>query len=509
MQDPPLLGGLSTILLIRSKHMAYSKQPRFKDTKDVYDIFSSWLYWQISDFENEPPYIPDSRIRDTWLRKFAQLDPHLAGVISTVVAIDKNRGWRMVGGRNQVLRYSDMLHAITVAPGVSGWRPAVSHLSQSFWTTDMGGLLECGREGMNGPLRALYSLDPARCKLTGKNDTPLVYYPRSGKSVALRDVDYIRVSSMPATDEAYNGLGYCAISRCLELTKIMLAIYQYDKEELGALAPRGLLLLSGISQKQWQEAMTARKADLEANEMKYFSKVAVLASQAANVEAKLTALSQLPTNFDMREWMDILMYGYALCFGYDPSEFYPVQFGAIGRGTETEIQHEKATGKGRLDCVLSFQEQLQEQFPQTLEFLFDQRDEKGDLLHAQVNKAWADEAKVLLDAGAITPVEARVLLADQNVIPRAWSEDPDFAESDLDEDIEGDELVDPSTVQPVDATKKNTRDILLTMPRVQRAIAAFPDEPLVEYSYPEHKLAILAERADDLLRRRTWETKKV
>lgn len=489
-----------------------SKQPRFNvSTGGTGDIFASVINWV--EQETEPAYSADSRSRDAWLRKFVQHESALLGVLSTVVAIDKNRGWRMIGGKNQVSRYTDILHSIQVAPGLSGWRSGVAAFSTSFWSSDMGGLLEIGRDGRSGPLRGLYMLDSARCKLTGDPEKPLTYYPRTGKLVKLSEDDYIRVSSMPYTDEAYNGLGFCAVSRCLELARIMQAIRDHDKEELGAVAPRGLLLLNGISQKQWSEAMAARDADLESKNLDYFSKVAVLASSAVSIEAKLIALSQLPTNFDLREWMDMLMYGYALCFGYDPSEFWPVQFGAIGRGTETEIQHEKATGKGRLDCVLGLQEQLQENLPDSLEFLFDQRDEKGDLLHAQVDQAWATLAETLTRSGNVTNIEARIILSDHNVIPRAWSEDEDFASSDLGDDQEGnespEEKVDPATVKPIDTPdaavqSKNTRDILLSMPRVLRAIEKYPQEPLVEYSYPKHRYTYFAYRAEDLLRRRVW-----
>lgn len=493
--------------------MVKSKQVRFQT--DTEGLFTSWYTWGTSISEQEPAYVNDSRVRDKWLREYAKEEPHLSGVLSTVVAIDKNRGWRMIGGRNQVNKFTNILHSMEVAPGVVGWRSAISHFSQSFWSTDMGGLLEIGRDGKNGPLRALYSLDPARCKLTGKINYPLSYYPRNGKIIPMRDMDYIRVTSLPNTDEAYNGLGFCAVSRCLDLTKLMIAIYTHDKEQLGSLAPRGLLLLNGITQRQWVDAMRSREADLEARERDYFSNVAVIASSAATVEAKLVALSQLPTGFDLREWMDMLMYGYALCFGYDPSEFYPVQFGAIGRGTETEIQHEKATGKGRLDCVLGLQEQLQMNLPDSLEFLFDQRDEKGDLLHAQVDQAWADVSETLLKSGSITIPESRVLLSQQGVIPSTWSPSPDVESTDqedtdneplVDESGKEVEEVDPSTVTPVDATKiqQKTRDILLQMPRVIRAIEKYPKEPLVEYSYPENRISILAYRAEDLLGRRLW-----
>jgi hypothetical protein len=286
----------------------------------------------------------------------------------------------------------------------------------------------------------------------------------------------------------------------------MVAVYDHDKEQLGAQAPRGLLLLNGISEMQWTKAMANRDADLKSKELEYFSSVAVLASGNASVDAKLVALSSLPVGFNLREWQDMLMFGYALCFGYDPSEFWPVQFGAIGRGTETEVQHEKATGKGRLDCVLSLQEQLQEELPDSVELLFDQRDEKGELLHAQVVKAWGDAVGSM---GKIISVdESRVLLAEQKVIPSSWAPTADSMATD-EQDPDNEPVVEPAAVKPVDAPKTTTtdatsqqkmmRDTLLSMPRVTRAIEKYPTEPLLEYSYPENRYTILAYRAEDLL----------
>jgi hypothetical protein len=492
--------------------MAKSKQIRFSTKADDEGFFASWYTWTKSLDEIEPPYAQDSRKRDTWLRNYIKREPNLEGVLSTVVAIDKNRGWRMVGGKNQVSRYTRILHSMEVAPGVRGWRAGISHISQSFWGSDMGAMIEIGRDGKDGPMRGLYSLDSARCRLTGKMDKPIAYYPASAKVVYLDENDYMRVPSMVSTDEALRGLGYCAVSRCLDLARMMIAVYDHDKEQLGAQAPRGLLLINGISQQQWTKAMESRDADLEAKDLDYFASVAVLASANAGVDAKLVALSNLPVSFNLREWMDMIIFGYALCFGYDPSEFWPVQFGAIGRGTETEIQHEKATGKGRLDCVLSLQEQLQEELPDSVEFLFDQRDEKGDLLHAQVVESWGRAVSSM--SQFISVEEARVLLAEQKVIPTSWAPTADSMSTDLeDPDNEPVITVEPATVKPVDApatsadatkAQSRTRDVLMSMPSIMRAIEKFPDEPIVEYSYPENRYTILAYRAANLLDPVIW-----
>lgn len=463
-----------------------SQQPRFSGDSDQF-FFDVARWISMADLQ-APQYQADSQKRDAWLSEFWRLEPHLAGVLSSVVSIDANRGWSLTGGRNQVMRYSKVLHNWLAAPGLYGWRPGAASASLSFYTSDLGGIVEIGREGAGGPLRGLYHTDPTVCKLTGNIDTPLAY-----KGKAWNNEDFLRLSSMPDVREKYNGLGYCFVSRALELATIMVAIFRHDQEQLGARAPRGLLLIRGINQDQWENAMQARKTELDADGYKYFNAVAVLASMQ-EIDAKLVALSQLPANFDLQKFTSLLMYGYALCAGYDPSEFYPVQFGSLGRGTEMEVQHQKATGKGGLNFVLALQEQLQrpDVLPETLEFEYEQRDDQGEIMEAGVQKAWVETFRAIRETGlqadgqgGVSREEYRTLLAEKGILPREWT--------DVEEDVE--------ETDTGEARKRRTRDELLARPFIWRTLETFPDEPVLRYHWKVSgsKTEVLWQRAGDLL----------
>jgi hypothetical protein len=113
-----------------------SKQPRYKNGKPTdAQFFGSVLRWTTSAAEQEPEYRPDSRTRDSWLANFWTQEPHWAGVVSSVNMIDSNRGWSLIGGRNQVLRFIPVLRD---ADDGAGWRQYVSQQSTAFYTTDMG-----------------------------------------------------------------------------------------------------------------------------------------------------------------------------------------------------------------------------------------------------------------------------------------------------------------------------------------------------------------------------------
>jgi hypothetical protein len=448
-----------------------SKQSRFYEPTQV---FNSLFKWIDQTKHKIPPYVQDSRTRDRWLRSFWRQEPHLAGVVNSVVSIDANRGFTLTSGRNTVNRYEAILRE---AENGAGWRHFMKVASQSYYESDMGAVVEIGRDGDPGPLRALYNVDPTACRLTGNPETPLAYYDfgatrgrayplSSGDGQQWRPGDYFRVASLPNTDQNYNGLGYCAVSRCIELVQLMLSVYEHDQERLGARAPKGLLLLNNISQDQWDMAMKARKAQLDANEQEYYGAVAVIAQMGSEPpDAKLFALSQLPDGFDIETTTNLLMFGIALAFGYDPIEFWPVMSGALGRGRETEIQHEKGTGKGGMDFIFSLQDRLQWELPDSLLFQFDERDAKGELLDAQVHKAWADVAAVLTEKGILDAEQAKMYLIDKGVIPADWAQTPE-AEQEGSVDDEG-----------VERSLQYLRREALQHEAVQRAIYEAQDRP--------------------------------
>ena len=279
----------------------------------------------------------------------------------------------------------------------------------------------------------------------------------------------------------------------------MIAIYEHDQEMLGARSPKGLLLLKGISQEQWNNAMAARNAELSAREQEWFGSVGVLASEGIDdIDAKLMALSQLPAGFNIETTTNLLMYCYALAFGYDPIEFWPVSAGALGRGRETEIQHEKATGKGGADFMLSFQDRLQMVMPETIVFEFEQRDAQGMVLEAAVIKAWADVANALYmgGTGVLTREQAASLLVENGIIPAEWTETEEDA-------IATDKR--PSPGGSPEARMHHLRTRALEDERVRRAAALYPREPIVRTQWPTGRTTVLWQRGEDALGQRMWQ----
>ena len=486
-EPAPLNGLLDHVgeIVDRADQTSGSRQPRFTSAQGFFSSMYRWV--RDADLER-PGQRATIRQWDEWFRKFAFAEDHLAGVLNSVVAIDKNRGWSITGGRNQVAKFTRILRSVDEG---AGWRHYAAWQAQSYYTTRMGFVTEIGADGLGGPLRGLWSVDPVRCEMTGDPATPLRYVPTSGGGSQLwLPGDYFRAASLVSTDEFMRGVGWPAVARCILLAEIMLGVYAHDREALGARAPRGLLLLHGISQDDWNHAMEAREENLTKIEREYYGGVAVLATTGAEeIKAELMALSQLPKDFDLEVFTNLLMYGFALAFGYDPREFWPVSSGTLGTATETETQHRKASSKGDLDFSLAHQEQIQNVLPASLLFEYAQRDVEGEASDAALQLAKAqvigEMTKWLINQSSVLTVDQVMQLAAQaGLIPEEWTIQ--------EENVSG------TDTDPEGITRALQRE------EIQQAVECFPGEPIVRYNYPMGTTYILAPRGEEALRRRSY-----
>lgn len=423
-----------------------SRQPRFNN-QDRTSIFWSTYTWAKRAMQEEPQYAPNSPKRDKWLREYVLGEPFLHGVLASVTSVDKNRGWSMLGAEHIVRDYVERFHGLHASPDQKGWRPFTSFMSQAYHGSDLGAVAEIEWKavnlngGFNGQLNSLYTVDPVQCRLTGDVNYPLSY---SANELGLGPQDwstnaYFRLVDGIYPDVNFNGLGVCAISRALELAKILTALYEHDAEQLLSKAPRGLLLLNGISEEQWESTLEARGQSMSELEKRYYTGVQVFAGNGLEkVQAELVSLSKIPDNLDHVSFTNLVMNLYALAFKYDPREFWPVSSGQLGTATETDTQHKKATGKGGMDFILAYQENLQNLLPSTLEFEFEARDVDGEIKDENLTTLIVNNIVALATAKFITEEQARVMLAEAEIIHKDWASTSFMTTTDQEDSPEGD-----------------------------------------------------------------------
>ena len=445
----------------------FSKQPRFRETDDEISYYDQIYYWlkQSMNEIREQPYQANSRVRDEWLNEFWRLEPHWAGIVNQVVLVDSSRPWTLTGGRNQVRRYANILH---YANAGKGWRHFFRQQSLAYRISDLGPITELGRQGRYGPLRAIYQVDPTRCRWSGNQRYPLYYYPPKGNMQKWTDDDFFNITSLPNLDEKMLGLGYCATSRAFQLVKLLYGVLMHDQEQIGAKMPRGILFLNGIEELQWKTALEAREAALSQAEREYFAGVMVLAGLGQqDASGTLLALSQLPAEFDRGLFIDQVIFGYALMVGYDPREFWPVSSGSLGTARETETQHRKSATKGTLEFPHAFQEQLQKELPDTLHFEFEERDTDAQMMQAELAMVWGEVLAALTkgdqvtQASIISAEQALSLLVTKGIVPAEWTEtEEEIVASDM-------------------SAKERWRRQVMESYEIQRCIEQMPDEPII------------------------------
>jgi hypothetical protein len=195
-------------------------------------------------------------------------------------------------------------------------------------------------------------------------------------------------------------------------------------------------------------------------------------------EFVVTLLSNLPDQWDIELWTRILMRGYESAFGYK-GEFTYENAGVLGRGNEVQTQHRNATAMGGKDFILANQGEIQNILPPTIEFLYDERDVEGEIEEANLQRAKADVITSISNWVEVSPAgqQSRIptaqllqLAAENDVVPDDWAVGEEDVTATDEEEVE----------QPNELSE-----------RVQRAMQAFPDEPIVRYEWPRDRTRIV------------------
>lgn len=476
-----------------------SRQPRFKQDLDLGAVFDTTRMWVRKSWMQDPQTIRDPRLRDIWLLDFIELEPHLAGMISSAVEINKNRGWSITGAMRQVRRTSEIFYRADN----KGWRHYFGKQSVAYYCTRMGAVTELARtlptsanpDDPLPPLAGIYNIDPTACRLIGNVREPLEYQPYNGATMRLKKYDFMRAVSMPDLQEKNLDYGNPVVARCLAAAQMMLAVFDHDKETLGAAAPAGFLSIYGISQPEFQQMLKERKERRSNDNVTTYRDIFAICSNSVPVEVKLTALSQLPQNWSLIDWVQMLMQVYSLCIGYDVSEFYSVRAGGgLGIATATETQAEKATAKGEWDFILTWYEGIKDQISMTVSLSWDERSDVGDSIRAKTEEIDVGWIAALYDLGRksavqgeaanplLTDDQIRSLLAARGIIPRAWIGEDDSQNTDL-------------------GVVRQYREKALDTEEIRRSAMMYRDEPVIRKNHWGDE-TVLWNSGEDMLRRK-------
>ena len=292
--------------------------------------------------------------------------------------------------------YQDVLVNAQFGDFGGGWRGFCSRLLLDFLTLDFGGVVEIiggGNEmsAISGNVVGIAHLDSLRCAATGNPEFPIIYWSR--KDNKLHRMHYTRVArfvDMPDGDEWAHGLGLSAMSRIIATAQQFMLMNRYSIQRLDDLPPAGLLLLSGIQPKAWEQMRKDYTADRNKDGADVWANVMVALGldPAIEVKAELLNFSQLPEHFNLRDYTEILVNALALELGVDPQDIWPLSGQALGTGTQSVVLERKARGKMFGDILSMLERFINFNIlPKDMEFAFEYQDDEADKTQAEIAQA--------------------------------------------------------------------------------------------------------------------------
>lgn len=422
-----------------------SLQRRADDKQPTGSVFS-WWFSQPDDGLSIAPYW--SAQRDMELRSFLWREGNdiLQGAVSSMVKWGKTLSWVCEGPDEVTKGYQS---ALSESEFGDGWGTLISKVLTDYYTQDKGASIELIGNGdpdgpIQGPVLGLAHLDAASIQPTGDITYPVIFNnPKDGKPHRIHTTRVIRLVDMPSPNEALNGVGFCAISRIIATTQVLLKLIRYKNEKLSDMPEAGLLILNNINPKQWDDVKAGHQKDRRKLGQEIWSNVMSLVSldPSQPASANFVSFATLPNGFNETEATDIYLNIVALAFGVDKREFWPESKSGLGGNREAEIMTEKAKGKGKGDIIAAIERAINwKVLPASVNFRFDFRDDQQDKLKAEINKVKVDGIMSLWDsesyrAGLVPPVSAielRQILADN--VPDYFKQE--FLEFDVSDEEE-------------------------------------------------------------------------
>lgn len=385
-----------------------------------------------------PPWWSEKR--DAKLREFWKEGDHLSGAIYNMTSKMTAIPFKIVpdnpSNRTHVEQAKFMEEVLLYGSEYGeGWQSFYNKLIEDLLTQDNGCFAEIiGRGRKDGPIEgapvSVAHLDASKCQRTGDSEWPIIYTDYDGKR---RKIHYTRVlfgSQMPSPKQDMFGVGFCAVSRCINVAQTLMDILIYKMEKLGSRPHRGILVTGGgLDPDEVADAFGQAEVAMDTQGLSRYAKMVVIGSVSLP-DARLDKieLSSLPEGFNEETSITYGMATIALALGVDARELFPAM-GAGATRADALLQHIKQRGKGP-GQIIGFIEQLFnfKFLPPHLKFQFDQQDDAEDRQSADIAQVRSQARERDIIAGTLTVRAAR-----QRMLTNREISEEQFANMELDD----------------------------------------------------------------------------
>ena len=371
-----------------------------------------------------------SQQRDKELRAFWKKIDHLSGTvytfqsrISTIPFHVEPRDFSVRAHMRQADQFTEMLSDNTEFG--AGWNQMIEPSIEDLVGQDNGMMLEVIGEGdpdgpIEGPALSVAHLDSGQTRRTSDPEFPVIFAdPDDGKLYKLHRSRVIYTSQMPSANTRMNSVGFCAISRCLNIAQNIYDILVYKQEKLGSRPPRAVWITKGkLTPDIVSSAFKQAQAMMNNQNLTRFSKIVLVgASDAPDADIRDIDVASLPDGFDEQTSITLGMATISLAFGVDARELFP---GLSTGATKAEalVAHLKQRGKAYGQTIQMLERQFnQKVLPQHLKQVFDYQDDAEDMQVAEIRSKRAEtRVRNLIESGVTdTRTEHENMLRDGDI----------------------------------------------------------------------------------------------
>lgn len=393
-----------------------------------------------------------SASRDAQLSTFWKSSDHLSGaiyaMISKMTTIPIKVVARDVSIKSHVelaAQYTDIL--INSTQFGEGWMIFWGRCIEDLLTQDNGMFIEViGPGPKDGPLEgsaiSMSHLDAQRCTRTGNPQYPVVYTDSDGKMYKLHASRVIYASQMSSSRKEMNGVGFCAVSRAVNVAVNLIDIAVYKQEKLGSRPVRQLMITKGgLDPEDLRDAMKLSESLMNNSGLTRFSKsIAVGDRNIPNADITRIDIASLPDGFDEKESTILGMSVIALALGMDARELFPGMESGASKA-DAIIQHIKQRGKGPGQIIQQAEWQFDMKFlPSFLHATFDNQDDSEDRQNAEIVNVRAQARERNLAQGVTSQRVERENMMYKGEITPAQFEELELGDGRLPDGVEVDIL---------------------------------------------------------------------
>lgn len=317
-----------------------------------------------------------------------------------------------------------------------GWIVTFGRFVEDLLTQDNGAFMEIIGDGSaDGPILgrpvSLRHLDASRCQRTSSIDYPVIYTDDDGVRWKLHRSRVITMSQMTSPKREMNGVGFCAVSRAVEIGQTLYDMVRYKQQRLGSRPASQILVGKGLTGKQIMQALRAINFQLDDEFLSHYAKTMAIGSEDTDIDLKKIDLNHMEP-FKEETNTNLGMLAISAAFGMDVDEIWPIAGTSSGSQGDSNLRRMRSRGRLPAQLTQDVANQMDFKFlPPYLKWVFDFKDDMEDQQQALIKDIRARNRERDLGDGTLNIRATRQRMVQEGDMDRRAFEEVELSDGRL------------------------------------------------------------------------------